>query len=400
MQFFDPTTLLLVNAVFNLLAALAWALLAGVFRVAPKACWLLAAAHLTRIFALRCYDCRLASPLQAWPWLPELFAVLTIGLLCLGIRRLLRLRFVWGDLVTLAALGASLVLGLGLLGQTRWMLVSGSLAMALMVLSACRDILVGARPTMAGPWLVPLSLPYVALAVTLFWRGVRGWVEPEPTVPALTIWLWLLLSLASSVSLIALILHRLITRITQLSLHDPLTGTLNRRAITRRLQRLQALSQRGHPFCLVLIDIDHFKAINDQHGHAGGDAALVHIVRELRQALRDQDELGRLGGEEFCVLLPHTGLAAAAEVAERLRARLEARPCPWKGGWIALSASLGVAQARPDQLRSEAVLVQADQQLYRAKAGGRNQVCVEGLGEHDEAGHEPQVSLPQEDGAA
>ena len=217
---------------------------------------------------------------------------------------------------------------------------------------------------------------------------------------ALAIGLWLLLSLSSSLSLVALILHRLISRITQLSLHDPLTGALNRRAITRRLQRLQALSQRGHPFCLLLLDIDHFKAINDRYGHAGGDAALVHVVRELGLGLREQDELGRLGGEEFCVLLPHTELGAAAEVAERLRLALEARPCRWKGDEIALTASFGVAQVRPGELRAEAVLVQADQQLYRAKAGGRNQVCVEGLDEVEEPGQEPPASLPQEDGVA
>lgn len=400
MQFFDSTTLLLVNAVFNLLAALAWALLAGVFRVAPKACWLLAAAHLVCVFALRCYDCHFIPPLQAWTWLPELFGLLTLALLCLGVRRLLRLRFVWGDVAGFGGAGALLVLVLGMHGHTTWMLAAGSLAMLLMALAICRDILVGARPLRFGPWLLPLALPYLALAATMGWRGVRALIEPEPTVPALTIWLWLLLSLTSTISLISLILHRLIARISQLSLHDPLTGALNRRAITRRLQRLQALSQRGHPFCLLLLDIDHFKAINDRLGHAGGDAALVHVVDELGRALREQDELGRLGGEEFCVLLPYTELAAAAEVAERLRARLEASPCYWKGQQIALSASFGVAQVRAGELRAEAVLVQADQQLYRAKAGGRNQVCVEGIDEAEDAGHEAPTSLPQDDGEA
>ncbi len=397
MQFFDSTTLLLVNAVFNLLAALAWALLAGVFRIAPRACWLLAGAHLARILALRCYDCRLSSPLQTWPWLPELFGLLTLALLCLGVRRLLRLRFTWTDVAAIGASGALAVLSLGLQGQLSWMLAAGSLAMLLIALLLSRDLLIGAAALRFGPWLLPLALPSLAMTAALAWRGWRSLADPEPMVPALAIWLWLLLSLASSLSLIALILHRLIARISQLSLHDPLTGALNRRAVTRRLQRLQALSQRGNAFSLLLLDIDHFKAINDRLGHAGGDAALVHVVNELNQALRSQDELARLGGEEFCVLLPHTELGAAALVAERLRTRLEAHPCHWNGKEIPLTASFGVAQGRPGELRPEAVLAQADQQLYRAKAGGRNQVCVEGSDEGEEAGHEAPLSLPQED---
>ena len=156
------------------------ALLAGVFRVAPKACWLMTAAHLARVFAQRCYDCRISSPLLAWPWLPELFAILAIALLCLAVRRLLRLQFFWGDVRALAGLGMLVVLALGLLGQQRWMLFSGSLVMLLMTLSTCRDILFGARPIMAGAWLVPLSLPFMAL--TAAWPGVAcaRWASPSP----------------------------------------------------------------------------------------------------------------------------------------------------------------------------------------------------------------------------
>lgn len=400
MQYFDATTLLLVNAAFNALAALAWALLAGIFRVAPRACWLLAGAHLSRVFALRCHDCQVTPPLQSWPWMPELFGLLTLTLLCLGVRRLLRLHFAWGDLAALAGVGAATVLALGLAGQVTVMLVAGSLAMLLLALALCRDILVGARPLMSGPWLLALALPYVALAAALCWRGVVALTEPRPTLPAVALWLWLLLSLASSLSLISLILNRLIARISQLSLHDPLTGALNRRALTRRLQRLQALSHRGQPFCVVLLDIDHFKHVNDRHGHAGGDAVLVHVVTELNQALREHDELGRLGGEEFCVLLPLTELAAAAEVAERLRGRLEASRCRWKGAEIAVTASVGVAQARPAELRAEAVLVQADQQLYRAKTAGRNRVCIEDPDDAGEVAGESPNTQPQSMGDA
>ncbi|MFH7041453.1 diguanylate cyclase [Paucibacter sp. JuS9] len=387
MQFFDATTLLLVNALFNGMAALSWALLASVFRVAPRASWLLAGAHLTRLGALRCHDCRVGSPLQAWPALPDLFALLTLALMCLGVRQLLRLRFWWTDVALIAGAGTLLVLALQ--DRPALLQVGGSAAMALLALLTWQDVRIGARPLLRTSLRWLLALPYLAIAAALAWRGSRPfWDADSTSISPLTIWLWLLLSLASAVSLMALVLDRLVGRISQLSLEDPLTGALNRRALMRELQRLQALVQRGHPFCVVLLDIDHFKSINDRHGHAGGDAALVHLVRELRQELRPADVLGRLGGEEFCVLLPHTQLPEAASIAERLRARLENRPCPGTIGDIALSASFGVAQARPGELRPEAVLVLADQLLYRAKSLGRNRVCVEGDGEREAPGQE------------
>ncbi|MDM4768354.1 GGDEF domain-containing protein [Pelomonas sp. SE-A7] len=383
MQFLDATTLLLVNALFNLFAAAGWSLLAGVFRVAPRASWMLAGAHLARIAAVRCGDCRVISPLQAWPALPELMSLLSLALLCLGVRQLLRLRFRWGDVAII--MGIASLATLLLSGQPAWMLLAGSLGLVLLALLICRDILIGARPLLSDNLLALLVLPYVILVPALAWRAWRPFQLADPTSQSpLFLGLWLLLSLASALSLMALILSRLIQRITHLSLHDPLTGALNRRALTRQLHRLQSLALRGHPFSVVLLDIDHFKSINDQHGHAGGDAALVHLVRELDQELRQPDLLGRLGGEEFCVLLPHASLDEAAEVAERLRARLAARPCRWRGGEIALSASFGVAGARAGELRAEAVLVLADQLLYRAKALGRNKVCVEGRDEGEE----------------
>lgn len=384
MQFFDSTTLLLVNAVFNVLAALAWALLAGVFRVAPKACWLLAGAHVARVFALRCYECRFTPPWQALPWVPELFGLLTIALLCLGVRQLLRLRLAWRDMAVLGLVGGTAVLVLGLWGPSKWVLAAGSATGLLMALTLCRDIAAGARTLRFGPWLVPMLLPYGGLMLALGWRGIRALSEPIPTVPAMAAWLWLVLSMASSLSLIALILHRLISRISQLSLHDPLTGALNRRAVLQRLQHLLTLAQRGHPFSLLLLDLDHFKAINDRYGHAGGDAALVHAVQVLGQTLRDEDELARLGGEEFCVLLPHTGLADAGQVAERLRAQLAAMPCRWQGSDILVTASFGVIQARPGDLRADALLIQADRLLFRAKAAGRNRVCLDSPDEGDD----------------
>ena len=171
-----------------------------------------------------------------------------------------------------------------------------------------------------------------------------------------------------------------------LARHDTLTGLLNRRAIHERaLAELNRL-RRGTattPLSVILLDIDHFKNINDTYGHDAGDRALQAVAALLLAQLRSYDGLGRWGGEEFLMLLPGTGLAEACAVAERVRNNLvEARPALPDGTRVVLSASLGVAAI--DETTTEAAgelwlenLVQAaDQALYRAKSEGRNRVAT------------------------
>ncbi|MBL8568577.1 MAG: diguanylate cyclase [Phreatobacter sp.] len=171
--------------------------------------------------------------------------------------------------------------------------------------------------------------------------------------------------------------------LSRLATRDPLTGALNRRAITDGLQRGIALAERyGHPVSLFAVDLDHFKRINDRYGHAGGDAVLKAAVDLMTHGLREEVDLfGRLGGEEFVAVLPHTGLTAAAAVAERMRALAADQEVPFEDGAIRFSASFGVA-AWDGRESLDRLLSRADTALYRAKASGRNVVCVdEGDGE-------------------
>ena len=152
---------------------------------------------------------------------------------------------------------------------------------------------------------------------------------------------------------------------------DVLTDLPNRRALGDALRSHLALAERGATaLSVVLIDVDHFKQINDRHGHAAGDAALVMLARLLRGLLRGGDLVGRWGGEEFLIVTPSTSLAAAADLAERIRARVA--EWPFDHG-DAVSISLGVSQALPgDNL--DALMQRADRALYRAKGRGRNRV--------------------------
>lgn len=157
---------------------------------------------------------------------------------------------------------------------------------------------------------------------------------------------------------------------------DELTNLLNRRAMLRLLeQETSRYDRQGQTFAIVLIDIDHFKDINDQHGHDGGDQALVHIAKILktRCRLRGADFAGRWGGEEFLILLSKVGIKEALTIAERLRTDVEQTST---GSGIKITISLGIALIASHGNSVEGLITAADRALYTAKKAGRNQVKI------------------------
>ncbi|WP_431100899.1 diguanylate cyclase [Roseateles noduli] len=170
---------------------------------------------------------------------------------------------------------------------------------------------------------------------------------------------------------------RLEIELQRLATTDALTGAANRRCFLEHADAELARSRRyGLEMSLVMMDVDHFKRINDTLGHARGDAALCHLVQLCAQIVRKQDLLGRLGGEEFGLLLPQTSLEDATHLVERLRHHIEISGLALQPGspLASLTASFGVTALRPEDLRVEELLGRADQALYRAKDGGRNRV--------------------------
>ena len=172
-------------------------------------------------------------------------------------------------------------------------------------------------------------------------------------------------------------LKRAYDEVERLARTDPLTGLANRRHFMETLEREVERSERyGRPLSLVALDMDHFKAVNDSHGHAAGDDVLREAARALRAVCRDVDTAARLGGEELALILPETDAAGARTVAERLREHIvsTAHRSP-AGEAFRVTASLGVATARHGAT-GEALLQAADEALYRAKGAGRNQVAL------------------------
>ncbi len=190
-----------------------------------------------------------------------------------------------------------------------------------------------------------------------------GWEIPSSLVPHSQAWV-----------------QAVIDGLCEVSSRDALTGLANRRqfevAIAREIDRV---ARAGEPALLLVLDIDHFKRVNDSYGHAAGDIVIQSVARALQECVRPMDTVARLGGEEFAVILPNCPPTYGQTVAERIRKKVAGQAVALVGGHaINVTLSVGGAFA-PQWVRSSAVLwsERADQQLYRAKSEGRNRTCLE-----------------------
>ena len=165
---------------------------------------------------------------------------------------------------------------------------------------------------------------------------------------------------------------RMVEKLAELSVTDELTSLANRRSLSQRLEGEAKRSARtGRPFAVLMVDLDHFKEVNDRHGHQVGDSVLQQCARTLKENVRGTDFVARYGGEEFCVVLPETSLQGAQHVAEKLREAVANLPHPVP------TISVGVAVWQL-QVSADELLGQADDALYHAKQRGRDRVAVHG----------------------
>ena len=188
-----------------------------------------------------------------------------------------------------------------------------------------------------------------------------------------------------------------LARIQDLATRDDLTGLANRRQAQERLElERQRHARGGPPFAIALIDLDHFKAVNDGHGHAGGDAVLRRFAEEALRCAREIDLVARWGGEEFLFVMPHTGEAAAMAAIERLRLHIAQAGTNYGGALLQVTCSAGVAEHCPGQTIAQ-TLLRADRALYRAKAEGRDRIE---LAARERAHDEGRLSAETPGGAA
>jgi diguanylate cyclase (GGDEF)-like protein len=163
----------------------------------------------------------------------------------------------------------------------------------------------------------------------------------------------------------------------RLAATDPLTGAFNRREFSSLAdQESQRANRYNHPLSIMMLDLDHFKRLNDTHGHAAGDKALQRFTTLCCNALRTVDIFGRWGGEEFVTLLPETDAEGAVIIAERLRKIVSQSVLIYNDHKISLTTSIGIAQYRSGEVTLEGPLSRADSAVYDAKKAGRNRISV------------------------
>ncbi|MCK6424955.1 MAG: GGDEF domain-containing protein [Burkholderiaceae bacterium] len=331
--------------------------------------------------------CLVASDTFAGRWPDLLLSTLAMAAMSSSLLLLLQAVRIWRGQAPLApgwhaaALLMPLLYALGF-AHYPWRvgLANGVLAaqMAWVVVEA-------ARPGATGSWrwrgLICASMGTMAL-VTL-WRGVLGafFTEAYPTfqTPHPVNLVGALgnnvATLLTAIGVLAAFREEAEAQLKTLAITDGLTRLLNRRAWTERAEVLLADARRyGHPLIMLMIDLDHFKQVNDQRGHATGDQALQLTAAVLGETVRSGDLVGRYGGEEFCVLLSHTQEGAALAFDQRLRRRLRQRSEQELGFLLAYSAGLTAHRAQDRSL--EDLLRRADAALYEAKRAGRNQLVM------------------------
>jgi diguanylate cyclase (GGDEF)-like protein len=243
--------------------------------------------------------------------------------------------------------------------------LSGGPHVATMSWLAIPLLTLGARFSQRG--ILVGSAISVVLVLAVGFGVDAGAVIDNPTVVVAPI------ALMVSVAMFQTVLMRSDVKYRAEAVIDPLTGLLNRKSLVQRAAELEQQSQiTRQPVGLILGDIDHFKRINDSHGHAAGDAVLTDVAYNLRKALRAFDLFYRCGGEEFLVLLPGADLASTSTLAEALRRAVADVP---QGGHE-ITMSFGAAASAPDEpFEYTAVFAAADARLYEAKHSGRNRVC-------------------------
>lgn len=253
-------------------------------------------------------------------------------------------------------------------------------------LDIARDVYAHARGQLRFRWPALLALPVSLGCLAYVSRAFRALLDPASVIAEMaadsalnvrSALIFVTLVITWHSTLIALVVARLVTELRRLSRHDALTSLLNRRAMEEALDAQVQRSRRSNePFVVMMLDLDHFKRINDQHGHAVGDLALKHVSQLLHRAMREGDTLARFGGEEFVMMMPGAALLHAEPVAERLRELLAASPLIHGAMRAPLSVSIGVAQWRGGEDDVSRLLSRADAALFQAKVQGRNRVVT------------------------
>lgn len=384
---FDPQALLLIKFICLLAstAAVVWGLIAKPLAIATQASMRFSLANLFVLLGIILNSQRSEASSYLFWFCSDMAILFGFILLRWGTKALFRLSpSVKSDLILLAITAGVMLSVPPNFSSERTLAVAFSACAALIFTMLTRDNYQAIKRDTGNRVAIAMVMPLVGMVGIFTIRIFIALLSPEESpifiamhtqeaIPVL--WFYVFLTLLINIVMIGNAMTRLVSKIRMLAERDQLTGLWNRRAMHKFLNNIhQRWLKDNVPYSMILLDLDHFKEINDQYGHDAGDLALLTAARLFGSVLRENDALCRHGGEEFLVILPATDAPAARAVAEKLHQVLKDNSFIWQGVTIKIHASLGYATiyqgCQPDKL-----LIQADQAMYRAKSEGRDRIC-------------------------
>jgi diguanylate cyclase (GGDEF)-like protein len=388
-----PESELLISFIWllALVAGVAWGFMARPLRIAPKASIRFFFANMLLSAGIYLLNLRTTEANLLHWFLADMAILSSFMLIGWGIQQLFKLQSsVKRD--SLLLLLTALLLMAGQLHQLHpiAMGIVFSVAATLYLYSASqnnyraiqKDFGFVAACLMSAPLLIVSAIFFVRTLI-LLWpeKDADPFVAMDTREAIPLLWSYIVLTLAINIVMIGGALARLVAKIRQFAERDQLTGLWNRRAVLKKLQEMHEQWQKQQQsYSLILLDLDHFKLINDSLGHDAGDAALRRCATTLSAVVRNQDLVSRYGGEEFLLLFPGVTAAELPVIADKIRTTLAGCQLIWQNQPIELSASLGYITVYPGA-KAEQLLTLADKAMYQAKAEGRNKACLASFSE-------------------
>jgi diguanylate cyclase (GGDEF)-like protein len=268
--------------------------------------------------------------------------------------------------------------------DTQGRMIANSLVYAAINVACAKLVLIEAPQPLRTAYRFT-GITFLALAGTFIGRAVLSYLAPSqtfdsqlfPPVSPRLFFVGSMMQMCLTFGFVLMMNYRLVTDLRVLAIRDPLTGVLNRRSLEDEASYLLARCDRNNEvMTMMMIDVDFFKAINDEHGHQAGDEVLKHLVGIVNATIRTGDYFARYGGEEFCVMLPLTTKEEALVLAERLRQKYADTPIEVSGKTIRSSISVGLTDTQQAGVGYDKLVSLADQAMYQAKQAGRNRVML------------------------
>jgi diguanylate cyclase (GGDEF)-like protein len=385
MEYERSTLLIQFFCLISAVAAIAWAIMAKPVGIAPKASWRFSLANLCLGVGLMVYTQRTELP-NYLAWITADIILLSgFSFLRQGTQALFKMpsRFKQ-DISIIATTTAALLLMPYLTDPIPYMVIIMSLATSGMFFLLALDNYHAQKANLSQLAILIILAPLAAVSLLFLIRAVIVVFDPSKlkNIAAINsmeaepvLWTYVMLVLLVNLILISNAIIRLIQKIRNIANRDHLTKLWNRHALNTHLIQVQALWQRNQQsYSLLVVDIDHFKKINDNHGHAVGDAALQHVAELLLTSLRKVDFIYRYGGEEFLIVLPDTQGDEAMVVANKIKHNLSQSPFNVSQQSLLITVSIGCATMKADLTHAQ-LLQMADKAMYQAKNKGRNTIC-------------------------